>query len=111
MSVLGVYLWAFVIVAAFIGVGAFFVRRAYTLNRNPSRPTLPPRERMERALIDMRLRGIATPEELSAQTEAAQEIAAPPPDLPGLPQTPADARKETGSHRRRHNRRRPREET
>ncbi len=94
MTTFNPYLWAFIILAAFIAVGAFLVQRAYTLNRNPSRKPLPPKERLERALTDMRLRGTATPEDLSAETEAAEEVAAPPPDIPGLPQTPEDMRKQ-----------------
>lgn len=94
ITVLEAYLWAILIVVALIALGVFFIRRAARLNRNPSRPYLPPKERFRRALIDMRLKGIATPEELSAETEASEELAAPPPEIPGFPQTPEDAREQ-----------------
>ncbi len=100
MRTFSTYVWAAAIIVAAIALGAYFVHRARRLG-GPSRPPVGPRERLSRALEDMRLKGIATPEELSAQTEAAEELAVPPPDIPGFPQTPADLRADPGRGARR----------
>lgn len=91
MSAASTYLWAVLIIAAAVAIGAFFVQRAWAV-KGPPRPTVGPGKKFVRSLEDMRLKGIATPEELSAETEAAEDLAAPPPSIPGLPQTPADMR-------------------
>lgn len=106
-STINYYLLAIVIVLAAIVLGALLVQRAYALNRAPTRKPADPRERFEQALVDMRHKGIATPEELSAQTEAAAELSVPPPDIPGFPQTPADARRQSEEKAAARTRRRP----
>ncbi len=92
MLVTDLYLFA-LLAAAFV-LAVVFVRRRSMVYRAPPRDHLEPGERFEEALEDMRLRGSASPEELSAQTEAARETGAPPPRIPGFPQTPEDARRQ-----------------
>jgi len=82
--------WGIVIIAAFVAFGVYLVRRTWAL-RGPTRKPLDIDQRFDRALEDMRGKGIATPEELTAQTEASQELGVEPPDIPGFPQTPEDA--------------------
>jgi hypothetical protein len=99
MLVTDLYL-LFLLSAAFILV-VVFVRRRSMVYRAPPRDHLEPGERFEEALEDMRLRGSASPEELSAQAEAARETGAPPPRIPGFPQTPEDARRQRQEGRER----------
>lgn len=72
---MNVYFWGVMILVGLTVVGAYFVHRAMVV-KGPRRE-LPsdPGERLGRALEDMRLRGIATPEELAAATEVSQELA------------------------------------
>ena len=99
------YLLVLGVIAAVALVGLRLARRAAAVRPAPRR-YLPPGERFREALEDMRLRSGANPEDLSAQTEAARESGAPPPDLPGLPQTPQEL--ESGRrHRRRNGERTP----
>jgi len=69
------YFWGVIILLGLTVVGAYFVHRAMVV-KGPRRE-LPsdPGERLGRALEDMRLRGIATPEELLAATEVSRELA------------------------------------
>lgn len=89
---MSVYLWIAGLVVAFAVVGGLLVRRAMRVRPAP-RETHEFPERFADALEDMRLHGVATPEDLSVQTLAARETVASPPDLPGLPQAPDEMRR------------------
>jgi len=80
------YLIALIVGA--VGLGLYFIRRHNAFVRQAPRGHLEPSERLADSLEDMRLKGTATPEELSAGTEAARELEAPPPRIAGLPRTP-----------------------
>jgi hypothetical protein len=85
--------WVLAVIVAVTLVGIRLARRAVAVRPAPRR-YLPPGKRFRESLEDMRLRSGANPEDLSAQTEAARETGAPPPDLTGLPQTPEDVRRQ-----------------
>jgi len=93
------YFWGVMILVGLIVVGACFVHRAMVV-KGPRRE-LPsdPGERLGRALEDMRLRGIATPEELLAATEVSRELA--PEVTPTSEPAPLDDHRTKPTSRRR----------
>ena len=93
------YFWGVMILVGMTVVGAYLVHRAMVV-KGPRRE-LPsdPGERLGRALEDMRLRGIATPEELAAATEVSQELA--PEAKPASEPAPLAGRRTKPSSRRR----------
>jgi len=93
------YLIALIIGAVVLGL--YFIRRHNTLVRTAPRGHLEPSERLADALEDMRLKGTATPEELSAETEAARELGVPPAEIPGFPRTPEDMEQQGEAARQR----------
>ncbi|MEW6032381.1 MAG: hypothetical protein AB1645_05830 [Bacillota bacterium] len=87
--------WVLAVLLTGVVAGVFLIRRAAAFRPAP-RGRLGTEERFAEALEDMRLSGVADPDDLSAQTGAARETGLPPPHLKGRPQTPADMERRRG---------------